>query len=419
MIVKKLVAVLVLFVTVLLSPAKARGDDGYSVEVQGSLSGYASTGDRELDTSHGLVGGNAGLQTWFRTPVDFSLYLDGRYFGHNNRPENSLREGYLKWDTESLTVTAGKQIIVWGRADRFNPTDVVTPRNFEILTSEDDEQRFGVEGVQAKYHIANEYTVSAFALPAFRSSRVPSGLISPGTQENRDYEEYSSDNKQLGCKLDRTGQSLDWSVSYYRGFSTLPEVFVTSPIELTLENRNIWMAGADFASSFGSWGIRGEAAYVDFERRTLMPELYPHSYFYSVLGAEHTMTDTLTMNIQWLHRNLRDFTDPRTIPQPFGQIAMGNALIHNQFDKRQDGVSLNLRDKWLHDILLTELTSVYFFTRHDYLLRPKVEYALTDQWQLILLADIYRGPKDSFFGGLRDNTLTYAELRYQFGPLKH
>lgn len=386
------------------------------VELKGYLSGYVASGNRELDDDHGLFGSNAGAQMRLKADEDFSLYLDARYFHRNNESENSLREGYADWDAGKLSLKAGKQVIVWGRADRFNPTDVITPRNYEIISPDDDDQRFGVEGIQLKYHAGDEYTITALALPAFRSSMVPSGLLPAGIAENKEHEDYSSDNAQWGMKMDRTGESLDWSVSYYNGYSTVPEVTMTVVGGLALENREIRMAGADFAASIDGWGLRGEAASVELEERSGMTGLYPHSYVYAVLGAERIIDGSLTVNMQWLHRHIRDFNDPEEVPTPLSQIALGNALLHNQFDKRQDGVSLSIRDRRLNDTLLMEISGVYFLERHDYLVRPKMQYSLNDHWQTSLLADIYRGPELSFFGGLRDNSIVYFELKYLFGP---
>lgn len=386
------------------------------VELKGFVSGYASSGSRELDHEHGLLGSNTGAQLWLRANEDFSIYLDARYFGRNNRSENSLREGLVNWQAGELSLKAGKQLILWGRADRFNPTDVITPRNYEIISPDDDDQRFGVEGIQGKYHATDEYTITALALPAFRSSVVPSGLLPAGIIENKEHEDYSSDNVQWGMKMDRTGERLDWSMSYYSGYSTVPEVVLKGVGEIVLENREIRMAGADFAASIGEWGLRGEAAHVELERRNSLQEIYPHSYVYTVLGAERVLDGSLTMNVQWLHRHIRDFSSPEAVPAPLAQLALGNALLHNQFDKRQDGLSLSIRDRRLNDTLQTEISGVYFFERHDYLVRPKIQYALSDRWQTSLLADIYRGPELSFLGGLRDNSIVYIELRYLFGP---
>jgi len=395
----------------------SQAEDVVTVEAKGYVAGYAATGTRKLDDRGAIFGSNDGVQAWIRRPDDLSFFIDARYFGNTQEPENNLREAYLNWTRGDVSIRAGRQVIIWGRADRFNPTDVITPRNYQILAFDDDDQRFGVVGTEAKYRIADAYTVSVLALPAFHSSVIPSGVLPAGIARSTEHERYSGENTQWGAKLDHSSGLLDWSISYFSGFSSLPEITLRNSTELALENRAMRMFGADFSTSPGSWGIRGEAAYVDLEREKVGSAFLPHSYFYSVLGVERTVAETMTMNVQWLYREIRDFTDPRTASGSFGQIALGNALIHNQFDRVQNGVSISLRDRWFHDTLQAELSGVYFFAHHDYLFKPQVQYALSDHWSLRMLADIYHGPDDSFLGGLRKNSLTYAELRYQFGPI--
>ena len=393
-----------------------RAEDVVSLEAKGYVSGYAASGNRKLDDNRDIIGSNAGVQTWVRMPDDLYLFADARHFSGVHEPEDSLREAYLNWTAGDLRIRAGKQIIVWGRADRFNPTDVISSRNYEVLAFDDDDQRFGAMGVEGKYRIDDAYAISALVLPTFHTSVIPSGILPVGITRSTEHEHYSSDNAQWGVKLDHSGGWLDWAVSYFDGFSSLPEIKLRNNIDLVLENAALRMIGVDFAASPGYWGIRGEAAYVDLENQKDIPALLPHAYFYSVLGVERTIAESMTLNIQWLHREINDFTDPRTIPGPIGQIAMGNALIHNQFDRIQNGVSISIRDRWLHDTLQAELSGVYFLVHHDYLLKPQIQYALSDHWSILMLADIYHGPDDSFLGGLRNNSLTYAELRYQFGP---
>jgi hypothetical protein len=48
------------------------------------------------------------------------------------------------------------------------------------------------------------------------------------------------------------------------------------------------------------------------------------------------------------------------------------------------------------------------------MVRPKLTYAMTDRWKLTVGADVFDGPRRSFFGRLRDNSTAYAEIRYSF-----
>ncbi len=63
---------------------------------------------------------------------------------------------------------------------------------------------------------------------------------------------------------------------------------------------------------------------------------------------------------------------------------------------------MRVNNKWLSETLEAEVASVLFFTRLDFVVRPKVIYALTDRWKVTVGADIFRGPPQSFLGRLRE-----------------
>lgn len=49
-----------------------------------------------------------------------------------------LVEGWLRWTSGDFSLKAGHQIIVWGRADRLNPSDVLSSRDYTLLVANDD-----------------------------------------------------------------------------------------------------------------------------------------------------------------------------------------------------------------------------------------------------------------------------------------
>lgn len=387
------------------------------MEINGFMSGYYASGNRKLDNEHSLFETNDGLQVKVKPDPKLSLYIDGRYFSNNPDSQNNLREAYINWNLDNFSLQAGKQVIAWGRADKFNPTDVITPRNYEILSSDDDDQRFGVIGLLGKFFVLSELSLEIVVLPTFRSSRVPSGILPDQINMSREHEDFSLDNTQWGIKADKSGGQWDLSASYYKGFSTLPIITSDNGFDLlVLRNPEMQMFGMDFATIVKQWGIRGEAAYVRLSDLGIIRQTSPQSYFYGVLGVERNLNESITLNVQWLHRDVSHFHDTGDIGPPLDSIATGNALIYNQFDRQQDGAAVHISGKWLNDTLTAEIAGAFLFNHSDYVIRPKVQYAISDRWKATLLADIYRGQEDSFFGGFRKNSLAYLEIRYEVGP---
>ena len=390
--------------------------EGDLIEINGYLSGYYSSGNRKLDDEHSFWGTNDALQVKMRPDSKLIMYFDGRYFSNNPGLQNNIREAYVNWNLDNLSLRAGKQVIAWGRADKFNPTDVITPRNYEILSSDDDDQRFGVIGFMGKIFVLPELSLQTVVLPTFRSSEVPSGILPHGINTSGEHEDLSLGNTQWGIKIDKSGGKWDFSVSYYKGFSTLPMITLVNGFDLILRNPKMQMFGMDFSSTAEQWGIRGEAAYVQLSDLGTIRQISPQSYFYGVLGVERDIAESLILNIQWLHQHVSHFHDPDGVSPPLVPIAMGNALIYNQFDKQQDGIAVCLSGKWMNDTLQMEIAGAYLFSGHDYVIRPKIQYMLSDHWKAAWMIDIYKGPKESFFGGFHKNSLAYIEIRYEFGP---
>lgn len=325
---------------------------------------------------------------------------------------NNVREAYVDYQNDHFRLRIGKQIIAWGKADRFNPTDNLTPRNFQVLSADDDDQRFGSTGVSMVTYLPAALTITGIVLPKFISSKIPMGLLPSSIPVQEPHADKKIDDWQWGLKLSQSAQRLDWSVSYYEGWSLLPELALTST-GLIFRNSRIRATGADFVMGFTGWGLRGEVARVEFDR-SLNTAFYPHTYLNTVLGAEFASWQSSNINLQWLHRRVNDFQDPRQVAGPFAQIALANASIHNQFDREQNGIAVRLSRLWRNDTIRAEFALTKFFEHGDYVLRPKIEYALNDNLRMVIMADLYRGPSDSFLGSLRKNSLAYGELRYQF-----
>jgi hypothetical protein len=401
-------------VTVFLAfPLEA--EDAPPLEWRGALATHYYTGSRALDDRRDLPGATLSLRAGTdvagaRFVVD-GLVQDEDLTAAGDR-RSRLREAYVDVDGERLHTRLGRQIIAWGRADRFNPTDNITPRDYELLSPQDDDQRHGVAGLQQKWFMSDEVAATLVVLPEFKSSTLPRGLFPAGVSLAVTEPDVDLREPQLGLKLDRSGAGLDVSVSYYAGHSLLPALAPGPVGALVLENPRMRVWGADFAATAGAYGLRGEVAYTRFDDSDSGFDTGPSDQLYLVLGVEREVVEDVNVFVQWLHRRLDE--SPAPADPLLSPIAQANAVIFNQVDRTQDGVSLSLRGDWRYNTLSAELATVYLFQRGDYALRPKVSYALTDRWKVTAFADVIRGPQGSYYGALEKNSLAAIELRYGF-----
>jgi len=345
--------------------------------------------------------------------------IEGRLTDQDLRREGGVQgrllEAYANLYFGSVDLRIGKQNIVWGRADALNPTDVLTPKDFTLLSAKDEEERrIGTVALKANYYHGN-YTLSLIWLPIFNPITIPLGTP-PGfqlTEDKRSQGDWSD--QGFAIKLDQTGGAIDWSVSYYYGLDLFPVGRPLSPTQTLLVHNRIHMIGADFARTLGRLGVRGEAAYMHTQDPAGTDPVIKNPYFYSVLGMDHDVTEDLNVNVQAYQRIIVNYQDMFQIQDPVVRnVAVLNVTFNQQLDRVQEGVSGRIKATWLNKTLEGELLGVWNANRSDFFLRPSLAYAFTDVWKGFIGWDIFNGRRQSFNGFFQPMTAFFAELRATF-----
>jgi hypothetical protein len=146
------------------------------VRFSGSVrSGYWSSSRNLGDRAH-LATAALWLKAESRVTSQVDLTVEGWVRSDDLFREQAswgeLREAYLDLRRDNVDIRVGKQIIVWGRADRLNPTDNLTPRNFTLLAVEDDDQRVGTPAVRLSYFL-DRFSLTGIWLPHFAPHVIP------------------------------------------------------------------------------------------------------------------------------------------------------------------------------------------------------------------------------------------------------
>ena len=348
-----------------------------------------------------------------------TLKLEGWTRNSGERPaartQSLAREAYVDFSSGAADFRIGKQIIAWGKADQLNPTDNLSPRDNSLFVAESDDQRFGTVAAKGSYNFAGALSglvATAVWLPRFRPNIQP--IVPPiGVTVI----ESMPGGDQYAFKLEQSGQAADWSISYFHGYDLNPDLAIQplTPQYLLLQHHRIRVLGVDAATVLGRYGVRAEAAYTQTEDAAGTDPFIKNPFLYVVLGADRTFFEYLNINVQYFARRVSAYSDPSLIVNPMIQnVAMQQNLISNQQDGFQQGLSLRIANKWLHETLEAELAAVYHSDHKDYLLRPKIGYAFDDHWKGTLGAILFRGEAQTFFGMMRERSSVYLELRYSF-----
>jgi hypothetical protein len=335
--------------------------------------------------------------------------------GDGGETQLKLLEGYLTWHIGKVDVRAGRQIVPWGRADGINPTDNLTPRDFKILLPFEEDQRFGLWALKVDYALTSDYTFTAFATPWFEPAKVPG--VNAATTERRP--ESSFANTEFALKFNKTGGAVDWSLSYFHGYSPLPSAHLLTigengPI-LELRYDKIDVVGADFARNYGRYGFRGELAYFFTSDDAGRDPFVKNPYLFLVLGGDRTFFDNLNINLQFVGRWVNNYTDPDDITDSVMRlVAQQNAIAGGQQDRFSYGLSSRVGKKWFNDTLEAEILVFADFTRLSSYVRPLITYAFTDHLKSTIGADLYYGENQTVFGQLKRNQNVFVEMRYSF-----
>lgn len=377
---------------------------------------------REFNSQHDLYGGAIQFHL---SPRLRSAHITGKIQARlmnsdilsGNKSQNALVEGYVTRNYQHSALRIGKQIVVWGRADGINPTDNLTPRNYTLLLPLGRNQRFGTTALKYDYFLTRNYTATLFLTPYFSPSIIPLPL--PGITTVSKDPNPSLKNTEVALKINKTGGAADWSLSYFHGFNLLPGLepngFTSTGPQLALEYNRIDVIGADFATTMGRYGLRGDMAYFRPENRSGYQPFIMSPYLSYVAGGDRTFDRNLNIDVQIIGTWVNHYHDPMTVNNPFLQeIALQNAITYGQRDRTSYGLSARIRKTWLNNTLVTEILIIGGLSRASWYLRPLIRYSFTDNLKALLGADIYGGQTDTFYGRLRPLSGGFGEMKYYF-----
>ena len=386
--------------------------DQTSLSLRGSLWSHSRSLDGETSVGSASAWASGRLRLGEGAKAVYDGWVRNDRLGDGGATQGEVREAYLAGSAGNWDFAAGRQLIVWGKADAVNPTDVLSVRDFTLLTPLDDDQKSGVGALKATYNL-DDLRLSAIALPEFRPSKLPLPRTPGVSFTERD---PANPWRQFALRAERSAGSLDWSVSAFDGYERSPDLHLTGVdahgVHVDLTHTRIRMLGADVATTIGRYGVRGEVAFVRTDDPDGKDPFTRNPYVYAVVGGDRTFFENLNVNVQLLYRRIQAFEDPLAMAPPLRRLALSQALTSNQRDAEQFGATFRILDKWQNDTIEAERGGIVWFARGDWLLRPRLRYAVNDRLKLSVGADVYRGPVDSFLGNPRELSTVFVEVGY-------
>jgi len=361
--------------------------------------------------------------------------------------EINVREAYVDLYPGDFEFRMGKQIINWGRADGFNPTNNLCPQDYFVRSPEEDDIRLGNFALTARYNISPNIRFEGIWVPRYSYSLYRFDLF-----EMPDYvsitestwPDASLANSSYAARIEYLFNKLDGSFSYFSGFDPMPGIQSgiidgdpTTDFRLDLFSRAFRQQsiGSDMAFNAGAYGIRTEAAFRMITGDDKGSVYAPADDLRFSIGLDRAFGD-LHILMQYMGHYVMDYKpsqsvgelpeiDPLMLQDPSllpminnmleSELSGFNQIIHRQTEEFSHSLMIRPALSLFYETLSAEITGIYNYSTEEWNLIPEVRYRMNDNILISLGGQYFQGPQNTVYDMLGPvfNSI-YMELRYSF-----
>lgn len=416
------------------------GDDEFSADLEDDTAKPVFTVSGKIETLHGVRWNDAKknleygasrsiarINSEVSAGSSYAVISAAAEYNYRNPARTGFRlnEAYYRYSGEIWDISVGRQVIVWGQADGFKLTDVLSARDSsEFIAFSGDDARLPSDSIRLRF-FHDLFTFEAIAVPFFTPNKLPRFGFEDGAKNGLYYidtpDTYKTAIGSIPVKYTKTESTkpkmftdteaaarfsfflpgIDFSVSGFYGWDKNPRYVKSGYAKLNAmhlpeqafltinqEYYRIGMAGIDAAIPAGDVTIRLETAWVGeryFEPKnqnpipgvpgaggiplTFKPALRKHQLL--MLAGIDWIKSSWTLSAQYFEDLILNHKDD--IERP----------MHKGF------VSLNVSKTFLRDTLKLSASGVidinYGSTSSTY----SVSYAITDNINFALGGDVY------------------------------
>ncbi len=402
-----------IFVLIITSNLKA-----VDFEHQGFIDTYHAVG---LNGSHDLLSSRTRLrmELWI-TDEYASLFSSMNAINNNVISSNSgieLREAFMDYSAYNWDVRIGRQLIIWGKADGLEITDIISPKDYsEFLAQDFDDIRLPIDALKFRF-LLEQTNLELLWLPIFKPAILPpEGSPWEMKYKSHDYyeewlptiePEMSLKNSEIAAKISTYQSGFDLAFSAFHSWEDIPtmhrKVYKTGSIIDTVyyypEHHRLTFLGFEFSIPYKDFVFRVESAF------------YKDRYFQP--ASMHTESLFRRNELNWM---LGIDWSPGNDWSVTGQLADNFILDYNEKIKNDEHTflsTLNVSKQLFRQTL--KLSSMMYYGINDeaYFIRTGVDYALTDELHLLSGIDIFSGD-EGMFGQYNGNDEVWVKAKYSF-----
>ena len=362
----------------------------------------------------------------------------------------NLHEAYLLYAHKNLSATIGKQIVRWGKTDQLSPVDNLNPQDLRLFILPELEERkiplwmLKLQGFgdnwswEALYipwfensdidYFNSDWAIFRHLREAIKASNLPLEFKAYADHVliiDRDKPANNLKNGEFGGRISFTAGRIDFSLSYLYGWEKQPTIknfpiqtlqisgsfsqdnleelpnqpdliFTDERITITYKRQQV--AGLEFETTLGPFGLRGEAAHFDrmsFLSSNLISVRKP--VFHTVLGLDYTSANDWYFNTQFSYLKILNYTNRILYFEDDNLALMGEIskpLFNNNFELR--------------------LRYNYTISDGSYYLEPSTTLKYFTNLEIEIGFNILGGDRDTLFGSFKENDQGFIRAKYYF-----
>lgn len=385
------------------------------------ISGWAETMQSlRIRAPHDQVTARAKLRLEAEAELD-RLYLFTSADAEKNWTIDSetgadLHEAWLEYVGEGWDVRLGRQIVIWGKADGVQITDLISPPDYTESMSRDlDEIRMAVDAMKLRL-LGTWFDTELVWIPVFRAAVLPKGdnpwAVEQSVPDSMRINQRSTDepatsleNSELAVKVSAYLPGFDVAASVFHTWDDFATMHRTAWTEGSIlhvdyrpEHHRLTVLGLECSRPWSDFVFRGEAAYTLGQyRNTDSVFVNPRKKdgLKWLTGLDWTPGDDWTVTAQMIGTHILDHESDLS-DEPFSSM-----------------VTLNISKKLMRQILT--LSNMLYCDLNDGEIfdRVKADYEIRDGIHLLVGADYFCGD-DGQFGRYKDNSQVWVRLKYSF-----
>ncbi len=362
------------------------------------------------------------LRLEMKTGTNNALALVSLDLEHNNilpaQTGLNLREAYLEYSSSTWDLRIGRQIIIWGKADGAQVTDIISPWDLtEFLARDYEDIRTAVDALKFRL-LGNKVNLEFVWVPFFKPAVLPSqdnpwALPLPAVDDNNlqlIFLEPIKPGKKIGNselfgKVSMYLSGIDVAFSVFNTWDdfgvTHRSFFVDSSVtrlEIQQEYYRVSGFGAEFSMPLSEFVFRGEAAFYfkkRFETDDPAGGIFKKNNMNCLVGIDWYPGNDWILSAQLMDNIILDYESPI------------------EDDSHTFTATIMMEKKLLRQILVISNLLYFGFNEMDFFNRLSIDYALTDELHILIGVDLFGGDK-GLFGQFKENKEAFLKVKYSF-----